>query len=59
MTTKTAFDAQTPCRRVWEDLMDDGKLNSTAGIHMDITIVIITNENINILLHSSSMKYEY
>lgn len=31
VTTKTAFDAQTPCRRVWEDLMDDGKLNSTAG----------------------------
>ena len=31
MTTKTAFDAQTPCRRVWEDLLDDGKLNSTTG----------------------------
>ena len=32
VTTKTAFDAQTPCRRVWEDLMDDGKLSSTTGI---------------------------
>lgn len=31
VTTKTAFDAQTPCRMVWEDLLDDGKLNSTAG----------------------------
>ncbi|XP_068685354.1 non-lysosomal glucosylceramidase-like isoform X1 [Montipora capricornis] len=29
VTTKTAFDAQTPCRRVWEDFLDDGKLNST------------------------------
>lgn len=31
VTTKTAFDAHSPCRRVWEDLLDDGKLNSTTG----------------------------
>lgn len=38
MTTKTAFDAQTPCRRVWEDLMDDGKLSSTTGISNGISL---------------------
>ena len=32
VTTKTAFDAQTPCRGVWEDLMDDGKLSPKTGI---------------------------
>ncbi|XP_073242353.1 non-lysosomal glucosylceramidase-like isoform X1 [Porites lutea] len=31
VTTKTAFDAQTPCRGVWEDLMDDGKLSPKTG----------------------------
>ena len=36
MTTKTSFDAQTPCRRVWEDLLDDGKLNSTTGKTFDL-----------------------
>ncbi|EDO31657.1 predicted protein, partial [Nematostella vectensis] len=29
VTTKTWFDSRTPCRRVWNDLMDDGKLNSS------------------------------
>ncbi|XP_031554727.1 non-lysosomal glucosylceramidase-like [Actinia tenebrosa] len=29
VTTKSSFDSRTPCRRVWEDLMDDGKLSSS------------------------------
>ena len=34
VSSKVAFDSKTPCRKVWEDLADDGMLSSKAGISL-------------------------
>ena len=31
MTTKVGFDPKSPCRKLWEDLWDDGKLTNHVG----------------------------
>jgi len=31
VSSKVAFDSKTPCRKVWEDLAEDGMLSSKAG----------------------------
>lgn len=31
VSTKAAFDPKSPCRKVWEDLMDDGMLTNKIG----------------------------
>lgn len=32
VSTKAAFDPKSPCRKVWEDLMDDGMLTNKIGL---------------------------
>ena len=31
VTTKVGFDPKSPCRKLWEDLWDDGKLTNHVG----------------------------
>lgn len=40
MTTKASFDARTPCRRIWDDLMDDGKLSSSSGTIRVLVVIL-------------------
>lgn len=32
VSTKVCFDPKSPCRKIWEDLMEDGKLVNKIGI---------------------------
>ena len=48
VTTKVGFDPKSPCRKLWEDLWDDGKLTNHVGKLVQETILVELSEILHI-----------